>query len=49
MAKTPDVMEALAKSCVAISDSVLAADSGVAFAKPGKQFQLHLQVSLGES
>jgi transposase-like protein len=49
MAETPDVVEALAKSYVAIPESVLATDSGVAFTKLGKQFQLHLQVNHSES
>ena len=48
-AETPDVVEALAKACVAIPESVLSTDTGAYFTKLGKKFQLHLQVNHSET
>ncbi|WP_332752051.1 IS1595 family transposase [Hydrogenophaga sp.] len=49
IAETPEVMEALAKMYVAIPESVLSTDTGTAFNKLGKKFQLHLQVNHSET
>ena len=49
LSETPDVVEALAKSYVAIPESVLATDTGTAFSKLGKRFQLHMQVNHSET
>lgn len=48
-AETPDVMDALAKAYVAIPESVLSTDTGLAFTKLGKKFLLHLQVNHSET
>lgn len=49
LAESPDVVEALAATYVAIPESVLATDTGTAFSKLGKRFQLHLQVNHSET
>lgn len=49
MAETPEVMEALARKYVAVPESVLSTDTGTAFQKLGKKFQLHLQVNHSET
>lgn len=48
-AETPEVVEALAKAYVAIPESVLSTDTGTAFTKLGRKFQLHLQVNHTEA
>jgi ribosomal protein S27E len=45
LAETPDAVQALADAYVAIPESILATDTGTAFTKLGKQFQIHLQVN----
>jgi hypothetical protein len=47
-AETPEAVEALAMAYVAIPESVLATDTGTAFRRLGKKFQLHLQVNHSE-
>lgn len=49
IAETPEVAEALARSYVAIPESVLSTDTGTAFSKLGKKFLLHLQVNHSEA
>lgn len=49
MAETPEVALSLARAYVAIPESILATDSGVAFSKLGKEFQYHLQVNHSET
>jgi len=49
LAETPDVVEALANNYIAVPESVLATDTGTAFSKLGKRFQLHLQVNHSET
>lgn len=49
LAETPDVAEALADAYVAIPESVLSTDTGTAFTKLGKKFQVHLQVNHSET
>jgi len=49
MAETPDVVQALVDAFVVTPESILATDSGTAFAKVGKQFQLHMQVNHSET
>ncbi len=49
LSETPAAVEALAASYVAIPESVLATDTGTAFTKLGKRFQLHLQVNHSET
>ena len=48
-AETPDVAEALATAYIAMPESILASDTGTAFSKLGKQFQLHMTVNHSES
>lgn len=48
-AETPDVAEALANAYVAMPESVLATDTGTAFSKLGKAFQLHMTVNHSET
>ena len=48
-AETPDAVQALADAYVAIPESILATDTGMAFTKLGKQFQVHLQVNHSEA
>lgn len=47
-AETPEAVEALAKAYIAIPESVLATDTGTAFQRLGKKFQLHVQVNHSE-
>ncbi len=49
LAETPDAVQALADAYVAIPESILATDTGSAFSKLGKQFQVHLQVNHSEA
>lgn len=49
MAETPEIAMALASAHIAIPESILATDSGVAFSKLGKKFQLHFQVNHSET
>jgi hypothetical protein len=49
MGETPDVAQALAEAYVAVPESILATDTGSAFFKLGKEFQLHLQVNHSET
>lgn len=49
MAETPEVAEALIARYVAVPESILATDTGTAFMRVGKQFQLHLQVNHSET
>ena len=49
MAETADVAEALIARYVAVPESILATDTGTAFMRVGKQFQLHLQVNHSET
>lgn len=49
LAETPDVAQALVDAYVAKPESVLATDTGTAFMKVGKEFQLHLQVNHSET
>ena len=49
LAETPDVAEALARAYVAIPESILSTDTGTAFSRLGKEFQLHLQVNHSET
>jgi transposase-like protein len=49
MAETPQVALSLAQAYVAIPESILATDSGLAFSQLGKQFQYHLQVNHSET
>ncbi len=49
LAETPDAVQALADAYVAVPESILATDTGTAFTKLGKQFQVHLQVNHSET
>jgi hypothetical protein len=49
MAETPEVALSLANAYVAIPESILASDSGLAFSKLGAKFQYHLQVNHSET
>jgi transposase-like protein len=49
LAETPDVAQALASSFVAMPESILATDTGTAFAKLGTQFKLHMTVNHSEA
>lgn len=49
LAETPEVAEALANAYVAIPESILSTDTGTAFSKLGKKFQIHLQVNHSET
>lgn len=49
LAETPDVAEAFVNSYVAVPESVLATDTGTAFSKVGKRFQMHMQVNHSET
>jgi ribosomal protein L37AE/L43A len=49
LAETPDVAQALVDAYVAKPESILATDTGTAFSKVGKEFQLHLQVNHSET
>lgn len=49
LAETPDVPEAMVEAYVAVPESILATDTGTAFKKVGKEFQLHLQVNHSET
>lgn len=45
LTESPDVVQALVEAFVATPESILATDSGTAFLRVGKEFQLHLQVN----
>ncbi len=49
LAETPDVAKALVDAYVVTPESILATDTGTAFMKVGKEFQLHLQVNHRET
>jgi ribosomal protein L37AE/L43A len=49
LAETPDVAQALVDAYVAKPESILATDTGTAFMKVGREFQLHLQVNHSET
>ena len=49
LAETPDVAQALVDAYVVTPESILSTDTGTAFMKVGKQFQLHLQVNHSET
>ena len=49
MAETPEIALSLARAYIAIPESILATDSGMAFSKIGKEFQYHLQVNHSET
>jgi hypothetical protein len=49
LAETPEVAKALVDAYVAIPESILSTDTGVAFNKLGKEFQLHLTVNHSET
>lgn len=48
-AETPEAVELLAKSYIAIPESVLATDTGTAYQRMGKKFLVHLQVNHSET
>jgi hypothetical protein len=47
--ESPAAAEAFARQFVAIPESILSTDTGGAFSKLGKQFQVHLQVNHSET
>jgi hypothetical protein len=49
LAETPEAGQAFADTYLAMPESILATDTGTAFAKLGKQFQVHLQVNYSEA
>jgi len=49
LAETPQAAEIMARQFVAIPESILSTDTGVAFSKLGKEFQVHLQVNHSET
>lgn len=49
MAETPQAAEILARQFVAIPESILSTDTGTAFSKLGKEFQVHLTVNHSET
>ena len=49
LAETPDVAKALVDAFVAAPESILATDTGTAFASVGAQFKLHLKVNHSET
>lgn len=49
LAETPEAAEALARQFVAMPESILATDTGTAFATLGKKFQVHVQVNHSET
>ena len=49
LTESPDVAQALVNSYVVTPESILSTDTGTAFTKVGKQFQLHLQVNHSET
>lgn len=49
ISESPEVAEALAKTYVAIPESILSTDTGTAFSKLGKRFMLHMQVNHSET
>jgi len=49
LAETPEVVEALVRRHVLVPESILATDSGTAFAKVGKEFKLHVVVNHSET
>lgn len=49
LAETPDVAAAMVEAYVAVPETILATDTGTAFKKVGREFQLHLQVNHSET
>ena len=49
LTETPDVVQSLVDAYVVVPESILATDTGSAFKKAGKKFQMHLEVNHSET
>lgn len=49
MTESPEAAAALARKFVAVPESILATDTGTAFSKLGKEFQIHVKVNHSET